>query len=169
MPLRAPQAVLSQPIRAEACGRSEFYVAGEAACRPCVRGAVCNGTGRLVTAPNWWRPHARTLRFHECGPARPCMGGVETGRCAPGFAGPLCGACAAGYAGERCRRCGSSARARVFVGALLAAYAAAVGVLIFSALRKGPGDRGNDLLIAFKILLMYSQVVRTGPGLCYVH
>ena len=159
---RAPQAVLSDSIRAEDCGRSEFYVEGDIGCRTCVPGAVCNGTGRLVTAPNWWRPHNRTLKFHECGAAQPCVGGVEAGLCARGFQGPLCGSCGDGYAGERCLPCDSAASARVVLGVMLTLFVLAVSGLIFSALRKGHGHQGNNLLITFKILMMYSQVLGLG-------
>ena len=155
---RPLQAVLSEPIRAGDCGRSEFFVPGDVACRACVRGAVCNGTDRLVTAPNFWWAHRRTLTFHECGAARPCVGGAETGRCARGFSGPLCGACAAGHAGERCVPCPRPATAWLLVGGWMAVYVVGAGFIILSALKKGYEHKGNHLLITFKILMMYLQV-----------
>ena len=137
---------------------------GDVACRTCVHGAVCNGTDRIVSAPNFWRAGKHSLKFHECSAAQPCVGGVETGRCAPGFQGPLCGSCAEGHAGEHCLPCDHPSIARLGVAGLLVAYGVGTGFIIFSALKKGHGHQGNTLLITFKILMMYLQVLATPLG-----
>ena len=107
-------AVEFRPITATGCPPTHFYVRGDTTCRECVAGALCDGTARLRTQANHWRPHNRTHTFAECPTFRPdraCLAGFEVGTCgpsaeAPRFQGPLCGVCVAGYMGKECRTCG---------------------------------------------------------------
>ena len=150
--------MLSQPITAQPCGASEFYIFGDMQCRPCVPGAVCNGTDRVVTKPNWWRLHNASARFFECGSAQPCLGGTPTGTCKPTFHGPMCSLCIAGHAGEACEPCGSWGLSIFVLGLVCAAWLLGLGVIIVLALRKGHGHQGTAFIIAAKVAMTHLQV-----------
>ena len=160
-PLR--QVVMSRPIIAQPCGLSEYYEPGGTACLPCVVGAVCNGTGTLLTAENWWRRDSRSLAFRECGPrASPCLGGVEVGRCKSGFQGPLCASCVEGHAGDYCQPCVAEAVDFVVLMGLGMMFMCVMGYTIYTALKKGHEHKGNTLMISFKVTLTFYQVCLRG-------
>ena len=154
----AVPAVLSPPIAARACGASEFYVAGDTACRPCLAGAVCNGTAALVTADNHWRAHGAAYAFFECGAARPCVGGAAAGACRPRFRGPLCALCVAGHAGEACAECGAPLDSQLLIAVLVTVYFVGVGFVILQAVGKEHDHRGSALMPVFKVALGHLQV-----------
>ena len=157
--------VLSGPITAQPCGLSEFFVPGDLQCRPCVGGAVCNGTAHVVTRPNWWRLHNASSAFFECGPARPCRGGTPTGTCRPTFRGPLCGLCVADHAGRACEACGPWGWGLMALALLCVAYLSVLYLIIVLALRKGHGHKNSTFLIAGKVATTHLQVrVRVRSG-----
>ena len=104
--------ITSAPIVATPCANSTFFEVGAIQCRPCVTGAVCNGSAVLVTDQNYWRSSNESLDFLPCTKpsdlSEPCEGGAVAHKCRPHFEGPLCAFCEADYTGPNCVKCPAS-------------------------------------------------------------
>eukprot|EP01062_Namystynia_karyoxenos_P036362 TRINITY_DN2647_c0_g3_i1.p1 TRINITY_DN2647_c0_g3~~TRINITY_DN2647_c0_g3_i1.p1 ORF type:complete len:4800 (+),score=1009.59 TRINITY_DN2647_c0_g3_i1:104-14503(+) len=182
--VRGVASAVDGPVLRRPCGDWRFNTGGELPvharymspdCLPCPDGAKCNGTIRMVSLPEFWRPpmveqtypadpsnesYKLYSSFYRCSVKGACLGG-EDSLCSEGHSGVLCDVCASGWAAgeEACEPCPAHAWAIVLTIGIIAALLLLTAAFTYRAVMDNLLARRSLTFVFLKLFISYMQML----------